>query len=350
MKLKQIRLKIDEIDKELVSMLERRLELGLRTRRYKKNSLDNSREQMVLKNAKKARLALVEESFIDTLFKTIMDESKRLQDQHKILVAFQGEHGAYSEMASRNLVPDGVYIPCSQFSEVFDGVADGSYDMGVVPVENSLEGAVTQVNNLLTGTELKVKGETVVPIHHCLLAAEDTDPDEIKQVYSHPQALAQCGSFIEAAGYDARPFYDTAGAAKMLIHDKTNAAAIASPLCADLYGLKVIKEHIEDDHSNSTRFLLLSKQKAETGNKCSLIFSTPHQSGKLLEALKIFADAAINLTRIASMPNRKNPGNYNFFLDFEGSDQNPEIAKAIKAVQQLTADNLFLGCYPKYNG
>ncbi|MBN2341207.1 MAG: prephenate dehydratase [Deltaproteobacteria bacterium] len=348
MKLQRIREAIDKTDRELVSLLAKRMELGLRTRPYKKDTLDTSREKAVLERADKARLGLLESEFIQKTFKAIMAESKRLQNEDLSLVAFQGEHGAYSEIASRKLMPtQAAYIPCNRFSEVFEGVTDGGFDIGIVPVENSLEGAVTQVNNLLTQTNLKVVGETVVPIDHCLLARPGSDHREIKAVYSHPQALGQCSGFLERNNLEPRPYYDTAGAAKMLIDEDMNAAAIASPLCAEIYGLEILKEHIEDDASNQTRFLMLSKNAyAGEGDKCSLVFSTTHEAGKLFEVLQVFANAKVNLTRIASMPHREDQGNYNFFLDFEGNQNDPKISAVIDAVAHHSKNLNFLGCYP----
>lgn len=348
MKLQQIRDAIDKTDRELVSLLAKRMELGLRTRPFKKDTLDTSREKAVLERADKSRLGLLEKAFVQDAFTSIMAESKRLQNQDLSLVAFQGEHGAYSELASRKLVPQkAAYIPCSRFSEVFDGVENGGFDIGIVPVENSLEGAVTQVNNLLTGTNLKVVGETVVSIDHCLLVRPGLDHREIKAVYSHPQALGQCSGFIERNGLEARPYYDTAGAAKMLIEEEVNAAAIASSLCAEIYGLDILKKHIEDDASNQTRFLMLSKTASKVeGNKCSLVFSTTHEAGKLFEVLQVFANAKVNLTRIASMPHREDQGNYNFFLDFEGNQNDPQIKEVIGAVKSHSKNLNFLGCYP----
>ncbi|MBN2529357.1 MAG: prephenate dehydratase [Deltaproteobacteria bacterium] len=353
MKLQRIREAIDKTDRELVSLLAKRMELGLRTRPYKKNTVDTSREKAVLERANQARLGLLEEQFVTDTFMAIMAESKRIQNMDLSLVAFQGDHGAYSEIASRNLVPHkAAYIPCTRFSDVFSGVMDGGFDIGIVPVENSLEGAVTQVNNLLTQTELKVVGETVVPIHHCLLVRPGTDHREIKAVYSHPQALGQCSGFLERNGLEPRPYYDTAGAAKMLIEEDITAAAIASPLCAEIYGLEILKEHIEDDASNQTRFLMLSKTPydKEDGDKCSLVFATTHEAGKLFEVLQVFAEAKVNLTRIASMPHRQDKGNYNFFLDFEGNENDPKIRSVIEAVRSHSKNLNFLGCYPSISG
>jgi prephenate dehydratase/chorismate mutase/prephenate dehydratase len=231
-------------------------------------------------------------------------------------------------------------------------VATGQLDFGIVPVENSLEGAVTQVNDLLTETGLHIVGEISISIHHCLLALPETEYRDLKVVYSHPQALAQCREFISRHRLEPRPFYDTAGAAKMLSDDRPEAAAvIANRLCAELYGLEIIKENIEDHPSNSTRFIVLSQNRSDqAGDKCSIIFSVKHEAGALYAILKQFSDAGINLTRIESRPARNIPGNYVFFSDFEGSDQDERVVQALDAVREKSMSFKFLGCYKSNRG
>ncbi|MDJ0761534.1 MAG: prephenate dehydratase [Myxococcota bacterium] len=348
MRLDEIRKKIDKIDRELLVLLQERMGLALRSRKFKATTSDPHREETLLTKAEQLGLDLVERSFTRQLLKTIIEESKRLQDEHRPLIAFQGEHGAYGEVAARKLAPEGAYIPCMEFIDVFRGVEEGHFDFGVVPVENSLEGAVTQVNDLLTDTDLNVISETGVSINHCLLATSNMDYREIGIVYSHPQALAQCRAFLMRNKLDPHPFYDTAGAAKMLARENPRGtAAIASALCAELYDLQILEQGIEDNQSNTTRFLLLSRERRTgDGDKTSIIFATPHHSGKLHNVLKLFADAGINLTRIASMPLRSDPGNYSFFLDFEGSDKEARVANILTELEELTISMKLLGCYP----
>lgn len=348
MKLDEIRYKIDRIDRELLVLLQERMGLALRSKKFKEIISDPGREEDLLARAERLNLDLVERSFTRQLLQTIIQESKRLQEEDRKLVAFQGEHGAYGEVASRRLVPNGAYIPCLEFVDVFRGVEEGELDLGVVPVENSLEGAVTQVNDLLTTTRLKVVGEIKVPVRHCLLATRGTDHREIRVVYSHPQALAQCRGFLMRNKLEPHPFYDTAGAAKMLARESPKAsAAIASRLCAELYDLDIIKEGIEDGSSNSTRFLLLSRDPCpERGHKTSIIFAVPHEAGQLYEVLRLFAEADINLTRIASMPLRSDPGNYSFFLDFEGPLQDERVADVLDKMEKLAIGMKVLGSYP----
>ena len=348
MKLEEIRSRIDKIDKQLLVMLQERMGLALRSKKFKKSVRDPEREKSMFAQIERMKLDLIEKTFSKKLLQTIITESKRLQKQDRPLVAFQGEHGAYGEVASRQLVPGGATIPCMEFVDVFRGVEDESLDLGVVPVENSLEGTVTQVNELLTTTRLKVIGEAKVPVNHCLLATEDTDYREIRMVYSHPQALAQCREFLSRNKLEPRPYYDTAGAAKMLARDNPKAAAvIASALSAELYNLEIIKKAIQDGPSNSTRFLLLSREaNVGGGNKTSIIFATPHKAGSLYSVLRLFAEANINLTRIASMPLRSEPSNYSFFLDFEGSAPDEKTAEVLDKMKKLTISMKNLGTYP----
>jgi prephenate dehydratase/chorismate mutase len=348
MKLEEIRNKIDKIDRELLVLLQERMSLAIRSKKFKSSVVDVQREQIVMSRAERMQLALVPGSFARRLLRTIIDESKRLQQEDRKLVAFQGEPGAYGEVACRHLVPGGAFIPCMEFVDVFQGVAENYLDLGVVPVENSLEGAVTQVNDLLTTTDLKVIGEVRVPVNHCLLSTEPLDVREIRVVYSHPQALAQCQQFLLKNKLEARPYYDTAGAAKMLARENPRAAAaIASALCADLYDMEIIAQGIADGTSNSTRFLLLSREAyTGRGDKTSIIFATAHQAGRLYNVLRLFAEADINLTRIASMPLRTDPGNYSFFLDFEGDLHDAHVARVFDQLEHMNVTVKCLGSYP----
>jgi len=348
MQLDEIRRKIDKLDREMLVLIQERMGLALRSKKFKTAVSDPTREASMMARIERLNLDLVERPFTQRLLKTIIEESKRLQEEERLLVGFQGEHGAYGEIAARQLTPGSAHIPCLEFADVFQGVEEGYLDLGVVPVENSLEGAVTQVNDLLTATELKIIGETKVTVQHCLMAAADTDYREIRQVYSHPQALAQCRGFLARNNLEARPYYDTAGAAKMLARENPNAsAAIASRLCAELYDLDIIKDQIEDGPANSTRFLLLAREEStEKGQKTSIIFVTRHEAGQLLAVLQCFADANINLTRIASIPLRDDPDNYCFFLDFEGSEKETKIVDVLAKVEAHTAHLKRLGSYP----
>jgi prephenate dehydratase/chorismate mutase len=348
MNLDEIRGRIDKLDLELLSLLEQRMDLSLRSRKHKDITTDLGREETVLDRARRTPLGLLGRGAAERIFRILIQESKSLQEEVGQLVAFQGEHGAWGEVATRALAPAAGSIPCLEFEDVFEGVESGAFDLGVVPVENSIEGMVTQVNTLLTRTDLKVSGEIKIPVQHCLLAPEGSRIENLRVIYSHPQALGQCRGFIEGKGFEARPFYDTAGAARMLSRERPRAAgAIASRLSGEIYGLEVLAEDISDHEENSTRFLLLSREAAESGDKCSIIFSVRHESGSLFDALRLFSESHINLTRIASMPLRSEPGNFSFFLDFEGSDRDPKVKSVLEQLQKSAIAFKMLGCYPK---
>ncbi len=346
MGLDNVRQKIDQIDYEIVKLLEARFELGAVTKKLKKDVADPAREKEVLANVTRYPGSLIEPGFARKLFTQVMDESKRVQKEDKALLAFQGEHGAYGEMACRQYITDGLVIPCIDFAEVFSAVERGECDYGVVPVENTLGGLVAEVNDLLVDTKLHAVGEVRLPIHHSLLVPPGTDYREIKAVYSHPQALAQCRGFIERNKLDANPVYDTAGAARMVAAERPKAsAAIASRLCAELYNLEVLKENIEDAPANTTRFLVLARNAEKGGDKGSLIFSTPDKAGALFSILKIFSDANVNLTRIESRPSRHEAGRFVFMLDIMGKPEDPAIVAALEKVKKATAMFKVLGFY-----
>ena len=345
MNLKEIRKNIDVLDSKILKLLNGRMELALMAKKSKSQIEDREREKEVLDRIRRNSTGLINAEFIEKIYIEIIKESKHLQHKDYKLIAFQGEHGAYGEAASREWNSDLIPMPCGEFAEVFEGATSGLYDYGIVPVENTLGGVVGQVNELLINTDLNVVGAVELPIHLCLLALPGTDHREIRAVYSHPQALAQCRHFLARNKLDPVQYYDTAGAAKMLAEKRPRgSAAIASKLSAQLYDLEIIKENIEDLDRNMTRFLVLSKEEnREEGNKCSIIFSTEHKAGTLFRVLEVFARENINLTRIESIPTE--PGNYAFFLDFMGSNKHESVVKALGEAEEITSNLKLMGCY-----
>ncbi|MCW4008844.1 MAG: prephenate dehydratase [Candidatus Bathyarchaeota archaeon] len=266
-------------------------------------------------------------------------------------VAFQGEKGAYSESAVYTFFSVDVEVkPCRDLKEVFESVEKQDVQYGVVPVENSLEGSVNQTYDLFLTYNLKVCGEIIIRISHCLIANPSTKLEDIKTVYSHPQALAQCRRFLERFGRELVPTYDTAGSVKMLKEKGLkDAAAIASEKAAEIYGMKILAREIEDNPENYTRFFVLSKEDSpRTGrDKTSIIFAAAHIPGSLYNALGEFAKRGINLTKIESRPTRKKPWEYNFYLDFEGHRTEENCAAALKALEKSALFVKILGSYPR---
>ncbi len=349
MDLEGVRKQIDRIDFEVLALLNRRMELALTSRKFKNEVLDEERERVVLQAAAAYAHGQVTPEFSQSLLSMVMTESRKLQEADLPLLGFQGEHGANSEVAATEFRPGMAPIPMESFADVFDGVEAGYLDFGIVPVENSLGGMVSQVNELMATRSVHVVGEVLLPVHHFLLALPETDYRDIRVVVSHPQALAQCREFLTRHKLEGRPFYDTAGAAKMLFRERPGGTAvIAGESCAKLYHLEVIKEKVEDHLDNVTRFLVLSgKPLAEAGNKCSIVFSTAHKAGALFGILEAFAGGALNLTRIESVPMGGRPGNYVFFLDFLGSDQDVQVQQVLAEVRGKASKFRFLGCYKR---
>ena len=347
MDLRKMRENIDRIDAEIMWLISRRMESAIRTRRFKSDIADSGREEDILARARQRARGIFTTEFGDVLFQAILEESRRLQALQVPLAAFQGEHGSYGEVAMLAFNSEMIGIPCREFSEVFEGVAKGAVDFGIVPVENSLEGSENEVLELLIHSDLKIVGAISMPVRHCLLTLRDTDYRDIKDVYSNPGVLSQCRGFIERHRFDGRPYYDSAGAALMLLRDRPRAAAvIGSSLCATLYDLEVLKEGIEDSSTNVTRYLVLAKDgSGEEGDTCSLIFTLAHKAGALYEVLKVFYEAGINLTKIESRPIRGRDAQVAFLMDFSGRSSDARVVEALREVKKHVASLKELGCY-----
>lgn len=354
MNLAEIRERINQIDFELIRQLEERMEFSLRAGKLKKHIKDVEREKEVFQQISRLSSHLLNPGFSRKLYQQIIEESNALQERGYELIGFQGEHGANSEAAARKYSTAMIPIPCREFSDVIDGIEKGSFSLGMLPVENSLAGSIRAANHLLVKHDLEIAGEINLPIHHCLLAMPETDYRDIRVVYSHPQALAQCRNFLVRNRLEARPFYDTAGAAKMIARTRLKeAAAIASSGC-QIYGLSVITDDIQDDAENITRFLALRKPQPgnhiPTGNKCSLVFSLADRVGALLDVLRIFADGNINLLRLESVSEKSQDGQYIFLVDFSGSLRDSHVSAALTQVQVQCELYKFLGCYHQHAG
>jgi chorismate mutase/prephenate dehydratase len=268
-----------------------------------------------------------------------------------VKVAYQGEAGAYSEMAVYKFFgATAEPLPCKDFRDVFESVSNKAVPAGVIPIENSIEGSVNQNYDLFLNYDLKVQGEVAVKLAHVLIGNQKTKFEDIESVYSHPQALAQCRSYLEKHKWQIIPEYDTAGSVK-LIKEKglLNAAAIASEKAADLNGMKILARDISDNLTNYTRFLVLAHEDAApTGDdKTSIIFSTKHEPGALYNALGEFASRNINLTRIESRPTKKTAWQYNFYLDFEGHRTERRCTEALQAIEKYATFVKILGSYPR---
>ena len=345
MELKDIRKRIDLLDSRILRILNYRMELALMAKKLKTSIEDKDREKEIIERIRVNSTGLINSEFVEKVYTEILKESKALQKRDHNLIGFQGDHGAYGEVALRSWNNEWVSVPCKGYSAVFEGIKKGLFDYGIVAVENTLGGVVGEVNELLVNTDLYVVGAVELPIYLCLLALPGTDHRDIRTVYSNSQALGQCRNFLSRNHLEPVQYYDSAGAAKMLAEDTPKSSAvIASRLAAEIYNLEIIKEDIDDFERNMTRFLILSaKENKAEGDKCSILFSTAHRAGTLFSVLEIFAKQNINLTRIGSI--QSGAGNYTFFLDFIGSNRDEKIISAIEQIKKVASNLRFMGCY-----
>lgn len=353
MDLEDLRKKIDETDAKIVKLIAERVriaeEIGKEKKRKQGQVEDRKREEIVLENVRSiAQQEGISQEDVESVYRQIIAICKGRQS---IEVAFQGEIGAYSEEAAFRFFGSSIKTkPCEGLDDVFKVVQEEHVPFGIVPVENSLEGSISRVYDLLLDSEVKVSGEIELRITHCLIANPESRLDLIKKVYSHPQALAQCQAFLKHLGCELIPTYDTAGSVKMIKEKRiTDGGAIASARAAEIYGMKVIAKEIEDNPKNFTRFFVLSKQDSppSRNDKTSIVFSVKHKPGALYKALAEFAVRDINLTKLESRPTKQKPWEYNFYLDFEGHREDQIVREALENLDKVSIFVKVLGSYPK---
>ncbi|NPV52093.1 MAG: prephenate dehydratase [Firmicutes bacterium] len=270
------------------------------------------------------------------------------------IVAFQGERGAYSEEALVQFFSDvrlgeASVLPCRTLPDVFEAINEGRATDGLIPIENSLAGSINESYDLLLKNDLKIYGEVMLPVNHCLLALGGERIEDIKRVYSHPQALAQCDVFLQKLAVETVAVYDTAGSARMVKEGRMRgAAAIASRRASDIYGLAVLAEGIQTQRDNFTRFYAIGRQEGTRGerNKTVLVFATEHRPGALYWCLGAFAYRQINMTKLESRPSRGRPWEYIFYLDVETHISDQVCQDAIAELKTKTIFTRVLGSFP----
>ena len=363
---------IDEVDRQIVYLFERRMEITQQVGEYKKRNglpvLDAKREKDVLKKKVEWLHNPKLKTDVTALYETIMALSRN--QQRKLVhegtgvpsyaryisalnqwrapvdhprVAYQGEPGAYSEMAAVDFFGQDVKaIGMYQFEDPFIALKNGEADYAVLPIENSSTGAIRQVYDLLAQYECYIVGETTVQVKHCLMALPGAKLEDIKTVYSHEQGLFQCEQYLNQHPQWRRIAQaDTAGSAKKVVElQDITKAAICSSRAAELYGLNILARDVNSNSNNTTRFVVISpKMELRDGrDKICISFTTPHQSGSLHEVLTIFAVHGLNLVRLESRPIPEHSWEYMFFVEFTGNLTEPGMEGVMHELTQSTED------------
>jgi prephenate dehydratase len=263
-------------------------------------------------------------------------------------VAFQGEQGAYSEQALFNYFGGAETLPCESFDLVFDSVANKKCDSALIPIENTLGGSIHQNYDLLAKHNLFIVGETILRVRHSLIALPDVKKEEIKKAISHPQALAQCAEYLRKNNIRPEQVYDTAGSVKMLKESGVrDTAAIASKRAAEIYGMQILEEGIEDNEKNFTRFLAISIEPTvpKKDAKTSILFTLKNQTKSLHQVLNLLAEHHLELTKLESCPLQGKAWEYIFFADFIGIVNDEFLEQA----GEHTSMFRLLGSYPKFS-
>jgi len=373
MDLQSLRKEIDGIDEQLIPLLMQRMDVAKRVAQYKVQNdipvLNEEREQQILE--KVAARCGEQGDLIKTIYSAAMDASRALQ--HKIIgggqelrdlvehsykkgsltadgepIACQGVEGAYSGKAGKALFPDSPISFHRQFEDVFEAVNQGKARYGIIPVENSTAGSVHESYDLIMKYRFYVVGAYDLNIEHCFCAKPDTKFERIENVYSHPQALSQCNSFLKNFDFTGITYSNTAAAAKYVAESKkNNIAAICSESAARRYGLKILRKGIQNVSNNTTRFIVISKELVihEDAEKISLIFSAPHTTGSLYRVLGRFSMTGLNLTKLESRPVANGKFDYFFYADVLGSVRDDATLDLLCALYDELPEFTFLGNY-----
>ncbi|HPN88813.1 MAG TPA: prephenate dehydratase [Candidatus Omnitrophota bacterium] len=350
MSLEELRKKINAIDEKIVSILNERAKISLE---IGKNKLENNqsiyaphREKEVLDRIKEMNQGPMTSESLEAVYREIMSSSLSLEKPLKI--SYLGTEGSFTHMAANKKFGSQVcYVPCNSILEVFHKVEHGECDYGVVPIENSVEGAVTHTFDILVDSDLKICAQTTLKVEQHLLSKENLK--DIKTIYSNPQSFGQCRIWLAENLPEAGQIWvasNTEAAQKAA--KQRYSAAIASSLAAKVYDVPIIRSNIQDMEHNMTRFFIIAKQDVPmTGNdKTSIIFSIKDKVGALHDMLVPFRDLNINLTKIESRPSKKKAWDYYFFVDFLGHREDKKVKQALDRLEGLCKYLKIAGSYP----
>jgi chorismate mutase/prephenate dehydratase len=353
-KLAQLRKSIDIIDSQLLELINQRAGCAKKVAKVKEISGDivyfrPEREANVLRNVMKKNNGPLGDEEVARLFREIMSACLALEQSIK--VAFLGPEGTFTQQAAiKHFGNSAVTVSMNAIDEVFREVDAGAANYGVVPVENSTEGVINHTLDAFLASSLNICGEVELRIHHNLLVGQSTHKDKITRVYSHSQSLAQCRQWLDAHYPKAERIAVSSNAeAAKRIKGEWSSAAIAGDMAAELYDLEKLSEKIEDRPDNSTRFLIIGREKIlQSGeDKTSIIIAAKNEPGALYNLLAPFYREGVDLTRVETRPSREGKWTYVFFVDFRGHKDDPAIIKVLAEVSQIVMDLRVLGSYPK---
>lgn len=348
--LKKYREQIDLIDDGLLKMLNQRAALAREIGHLKGEStvLRPEREAQILQRMVSNNPGPLPSQGITQLFIEIMSHCRALETQ--LCVAYLGPSGTFSEEAVEKRFGHAVLgKPCTSIDDVFQTVESGKANYGIVPVENSTEGAIGRTLDLLLLSNLRICGEVMLPVHQCLMS-QATGFSAIRRVFSHSQSLGQCHAWLNThlPAAERIPAGSNTQAILLALQQQADSAAIAGIKAAESYGIPVLAENIEDDVRNTTRFLVIGNQDvAPSGrDKTSLVMSAPNRSGAVYDLLAPLARHEVSMTKLESRPARSGVWEYVFFMDIEGHQHEPKVAAALVELKQVAAFVKTLGSYP----
>jgi len=355
-KIDQIRDQIDQIDKKLLDLFNRRAKLAIEIgqEKSKKNESNHfhvpHREREIFERMKELNPGPLPAASVESIFREIFSATLALEKP--LSIAYLGPATTFSHQAAlKQFGHSAVFVPAQSLEAIFKDVEQGISDYGVVPIENSIEGVVNLTLDCFVDSPLYICDEILLGISLYYLS-KNGDTKQIKKIYSHPQPLAQCRNWLNRYAPDIEQIAtsSTAVAAEMASKDK-HAAALAGKLAAEFYNLKIIARKIEDRSQNTTRFLVISPEKSKRAkhNKTSVMFSIRDEAGSLIKVLQMFARHDINLTKIQSRPLKNRPWEYLFYVDFQGHAEDPKIAKVLETVGRRSVFMRVLGSYPRNN-
>jgi chorismate mutase/prephenate dehydratase len=349
--LDKLRISIDNLDKKILELVSKRADCAKKIGTLKKDGViyKPEREAQIYRKLIEENKGPLSSESIRSIFSSIISSCRALEK--KLAVSFLGPQGTFSEEAVIKRFGNNIhFVPAASIDEVFSNVQSNESQYGVVPVENSTEGAVSRTLDLLLSSDLKICGEVILPIHHNLMASV-SNLKSIKKVYSHGQSLAQCHNWLmnHLPNVEIQAVLSNSEGVRLAKKEK-GSAAIASERAANLYKLKVIRENIEDEKTNTTRFLILSSQdtKKSGDDKTSIVVATKNKPGAIADLVQPFAKNKVSMTKLESRPAKIGMWEYVFFIDLDGHHDDPKVKKSLAEVESKASFLKHLGSYPKY--